>query len=103
MPAFVGEDRRAGEAEQVVALERLGDRGVHVAELAAVALVEDEHDVAVVDLVALVAVDEAGELLDRGDDDPRGRVLELPLEDARSRCSSSTAPFSNRSYSRIVW
>ena len=50
----VREDRRAGEAEQVVALERLRDRDVHVAELGAVALVEDDDDVAVVDRVALV-------------------------------------------------
>ena len=50
----LGEDRRAGEAEQVVALERLRDGRVHVAELAAVALVEDDHDVPVVDRRALV-------------------------------------------------
>ena len=50
----LGEDRRAGETEQVVPLERFRDRGVHVAELRAVALVEDDHDVPVVDRVALV-------------------------------------------------
>ena len=41
------EDRRAGEAKQVVVLERLDDSAVHVAELGAVALVEDDDDVAV--------------------------------------------------------
>jgi hypothetical protein len=65
-----GEDRRPGEAEQVVAAERLGDRRVHVAELGAVALVEDDDDVAVVDRVALVGGDEGRELLDGRDDDP---------------------------------
>ena len=80
-----GEDRRAGEPEEVVALERLGDRRVHVAELRAVALVEDDHHVAVVDLVALVAGDERAELLDRRDDDPSTGILELPLQDGGRR------------------
>ena len=77
------EDRRAGEAEQVVALEGLRDRGVHVAELRAMALVEDDHDVAVVDRVTLVAADERRQLLDRRDDDLGGRVFQLLLEDRR--------------------
>ena len=87
----LGEDRRAGEAEQVVALECLGDRGVHVAELGAVALVEDQHDVPVVDRVALVLLDEPGELLDRGDDDPRGRCPPAASSARASTCSSCGA------------
>lgn len=80
-----GEDRGAGEPEEVVALERLGDRRVHVAELRAVALVEDHDDVALVDLVALVSGDEGTELLDRRDNDPSAGIFQLLLEDPR-RC-----------------
>ena len=53
------------------------DVGVHVAELAAVTFVEDEDDVPGVDGVPTVALDEGRELLDGGDDDRRGRVVDL--------------------------
>ena len=76
------EDRRPGEAEQVVALEGAGDGGVHIAELGAVALVEDDDDMPVEDGVALVGgrVDEGRELLDRRDDDAGLGVAQLLLE-----------------------
>ena len=51
--------------------------GVHIAELAAVTFVEDEDDVPGVDGVPAVALDEGRELLDGGDDDRRGRVVDL--------------------------
>ena len=51
--------------------------GVHVAELAAVTFVEDEDDVPGVDGVPAVALDEGRELLDGGDDDGRGRIVDL--------------------------
>jgi len=76
------EDRRAGEAKEVIALERPRDRPVHVAELRPVALVEDDYDVAVVDRVPLVRRDEGRKLLDRRDNDLCARILELLLEDA---------------------
>ena len=50
---------------------------MHVAELAAVTFVEDEDDVPGVDGVPAVALDEGRELLDGGDDDRRGRVVDL--------------------------
>ena len=78
-----GEDRRAGEAEQVVLLERLRDRGMHVTKLGTVALVKDQHDVAAVDLVPLVPGDEVRQFLDGRDDDPRVRVFELLLQHGR--------------------
>jgi hypothetical protein len=56
---------------------------MHVAELRAVALVEDDHDVPVVDGVPLVRRNERGELLDRRDDDARAWVLELLLQHPR--------------------
>src|SRR3546814_9435589 len=59
---ILGENRRAGEAEQMIALEGAGDLRVHVAELAAVAFVEDHHDMRVIDRVLLVTGDEAGKL-----------------------------------------
>ena len=74
------EDRRAGEAEQVVPLERLRDRRMHIAELRSVALIEDDDHVPAIDRVPLVGSDEGRELLDRRDDNPRSRVLKLLLQ-----------------------
>ena len=71
------EDRRAGEAEQVVLLECLGDSRVHAAELTAVTFVEDDDHVPVVDRVVAVLLDKARELLDGGDDDSRAGVGQL--------------------------
>ena len=61
----------------MVVAEGSRDVGVHVAELAAVAFVEDEDDVPGVDGVPTVALDEGRELLDGGDDDRGGRVVDL--------------------------
>ena len=83
VPAGAGvgrEDRCAREPEEVVVAEGLGDGRVHVPELAAVALVEDEDDVPGVDGVLAVVPHEVGELLDRGDDDARIRVVDLPAQ-----------------------
>ena len=66
----LGEDWRTREAEQVIALERLANRGAHVAELTAMALVEDHDDMPAEDLVASTVPDEPDELLDGRDDDP---------------------------------
>ena len=82
---IVGEDRRPGEPKQVVVLERLGDRGVHVTELAAMAFVENDHHMPGVDLMLGVLRDEPGQLLDGGDDDAGVRVLQLPLQHPRRR------------------
>lgn len=76
----LGEDRGAGEAEEVVVLERPADRGAHVAELAPVALVEDEDEVPAINLMALVLADEPCELLDRRDDNLRLGVFQTLLE-----------------------
>ena len=77
LEAFFREDGCSGEAEEVVVAEGSRDVGVHVAELAAVTFVEDEDDVPGVDGVPAVALDEGRELLDGGDDDRRGRVVDL--------------------------
>ena len=61
----------------MIVAERAGDVGVHVAKLAAVALVEDEDDVPGVDGVSAVCFDEGGELLDGRDDDRGGCVVDL--------------------------
>ena len=64
----------------MVVAEGSRDVGVHVAELAAVAFIEDENDVARVDGVSTVALDEGRELLDGGDDDRGRRVVDLVSE-----------------------
>ena len=71
------EDWRAGEAEEVVFLESLGDGGVHVAKLRAVALVEYHDHLLAVDVVVGVLLDEVGELLYGGDDDAALAVVQL--------------------------
>ena len=70
-------DGSSGETEEVVVAEGSRDVGVHVAELAAVTFVEDEDDVPGVDGVPTVALNEGRELLDGGDDDRGGRVVDL--------------------------
>ena len=61
----------------MIVAEGSRDVGMHVAELAAVTFVEDEDDVPGVDGVPTVALDEGRELLDGGDDDRGGRVVDL--------------------------
>ena len=77
------ENRRAGEAEHVVLSKVLHDGGVHVAKLAAVALVEDDDDLLVIDRMTGVLLNEGRELLNRRDNDMRRWVGELALEDLR--------------------
>ena len=79
-PGVDGEDRRAGEAEQVIVLKGSCDRLVHVAKLAAVALVEDDDKMLPERRVAFVFAHKNIKLLDRRDDDPRVRVFHLPLQ-----------------------
>ena len=79
------EYRRAREPEQMVVAEPLGDGPVHVAELRAVALVEDEHHVLAVHVVPRVFAQHGVELLNRGHVDPLGRVGEVLLEDGARR------------------
>ena len=81
MTGVCGEDRRAGEAEHMILFEVLDDRGVHIAELTAVALVKDDDDVLLIHRMTLVLIDEGRELLDRGDYDPRVVVLQLLFQD----------------------
>lgn len=73
-----GEDGGAGEAENVILLEVLDNGLVHVTELAPVALVKDHHHMLLIDRVAGVFLDEGGQLLNGGDDDPGIGVGELP-------------------------
>ena len=79
-PGVDGEDRRTGEAEQVIVLKGFCDRLVHVAELAAVTFVENDDKMLPERRVSFVFAHENIELLDRRDDDPRVRVFHLPLQ-----------------------
>ena len=71
------EDRRSCEAEDVILLKILDNRGVHIAELAAVAFVEDDDDVLLIHRMSLVLIDKGRELLNGRDNDPRVVVFEL--------------------------
>ena len=48
------ENRCSREAEKMIAFEFLDDGGVHISELAAVAFIEDEHEVLAIDLMRAV-------------------------------------------------
>ena len=74
------EDGCAGEAEQVVVSEVPSDGSVHLAELAAMALVEDDDHVPVVDGVVWVPLDEDAELLNGRHEDGLLVVREVARE-----------------------
>ena len=57
------ENRCSREAEKMIAFEFLDDGGVHISELAAVAFIEDEHEVLAIDLMRAVLADEYRQLL----------------------------------------
>ena len=65
----------------MIFLEILDNGRVHVAELAAVALVEDDDKMLPERRVAFVFAHKNIKLLDRCDDDPRVGVFHLPLQD----------------------
>ena len=79
-PGVDGEDRRAGEAKQMIVLEGLRNGLVHISELAAVALVEDDDKMLPERRVAFVFAHKNIKLLDRRDDDPCVGVFHLPLQ-----------------------
>lgn len=67
-------------------LKMLGNRRMHVPELAAVAFVKDNDHPFLVDGMGGILFDKGGQLLNRGDDDlilmgiaPAVPVLQLPL------------------------
>src|SRR5699024_6056572 len=74
------ENRRAGKAEEVVLLERLGNRLVHISELRAMTLVKSDDNVPLIDRVALILCDKRGELLDRSDNYPGIGIFQLSLQ-----------------------
>ena len=79
------EDGRSREAKDVVAAKRLGDLAVKLAELAPVALVEDNDHPRLEDWMLGRARDEHAKLLNCRDDDLRVRVAKLALKDGRRR------------------
>ena len=62
-------DGCSGETEQMVFLKVLGDGRVHLAEVAAMTLVEDDDHVLLEYLVSFVLLHEDGQFLYGGDDD----------------------------------
>ena len=53
---------------------------MHITELAAVALVKDDHNVLLVNLMPRIFLDKGRQLLDGGDDDMRFRVFQLAFQ-----------------------
>lgn len=73
-------NRGACEAKQMILLEILDDCLVHIAELATVALVKDDHNVLLIDLMPRILFDEGRQLLDRSNDDMCFRVFQLAFQ-----------------------
>lgn len=76
------ENRGSCETEQMVFLEVLYDSRVHIAELAAMALIEDDDDVLRIYLVPLVLLDEGRQFLNGRDDDFGVGVFQLLFQDS---------------------
>ena len=74
-------NRRSCKAEQVVLFEIVNNGLVHITELAAVALVKDDHNVFLVNFVSRILLDEGRQLLDGGNDDMGFRVFQLAFQD----------------------
>ena len=73
-------NRRSSKAEQVVLFEIVDNGFMHITELAAVALVKDDHNVLLVNFVSRILLDEGRQLLDGGNDDMRFRVFQLAFQ-----------------------
>ena len=79
-PCVCGEDRCASKAEHIVFLKTLHNGVVHITKLAAMTLIEDNNNLAAVDLMILVFLDEGGQLLDGRNDDMCFGVAKLLLQ-----------------------
>ena len=77
-------NRRSCKSEQVVLFEIVNNGLVHITELAAVALVKDDHNVLLVDLMPRILLNEGRQLLDGGNDDMSFRVFQLAFQ---NRCT----------------
>ena len=64
----------------MVLFEIVNNGLVHITELAAVALVKDDHNVLLVDLMPRIFLDEGRQLLDGGNDDMCFRVFQLAFQ-----------------------
>ena len=73
-------NRRSCKAEQVVLFEIVNNGLVHITELAAVALVKDDYNTLLVDLMPRIFLDEGRQLLDGGNDDMCFRVFQLAFQ-----------------------
>ena len=76
-------DRRPRESEDVILLERLCDCRVHLAELRAMALIENQHNMLAIDRVRPVLTDEIRQLLDRRHHNACSIVRKLPRKHRR--------------------
>ena len=97
-PCILCENRRAGEPEKMVFLEVLRDGCVHLAEVASVAFVENDHHALLEYRMVLVLLDKDGKLLYGSDNDAVVMVsavlvpvLQLPLQYGGRRIAVSRA------------
>ena len=75
-------DGGTGEPEQVVLLEIFDNGRVHITELAAVTLVEDNDHPFPIDRMVLLLLDKGGQLLDSSDDDVGVIILQLLFQNS---------------------
>ena len=85
------ENRRPGKAKEMIPLEALDDRCVHIAELAAVAFVKNDDHVLLINLVDGILFDEGSQLLDRGYDDPAFVLFQLLFQNGSGRVAVGRA------------
>ena len=81
-PGIGRKDRRAGKTKQVILLEVLDDSGMHIAELTAVALIEDDDHMLFIDRMGCFLFDEGGQLLDGSNDNISVVILQLLFQDS---------------------
>ena len=76
------QNRCSGEAEHIIFLEVLHDSSMHITELTAMAFIEDDNNLLLVNLMVFVLLDEGRQLLNSCNDDMGIRVFQLLLQNS---------------------
>ena len=72
----------SGETEHIIFFEVLYDGSMHITELTAVAFIEDDNNLLLVNLMVFVLLDEGRQLLNSRNDDMSIRVFQLLLQNS---------------------
>ena len=72
----------SGETEHIIFFEVLYDGSMHITELTAVAFIEDDNNLLLVNLMVFVLLDEGRQLLNSCNDDMSIRVFQLLLQNS---------------------